>query len=145
MLLSNNLFNLIAQSNKLHKAAIAKQKSALEKNSLSALDWVILRSLYYGQPRSQAEVARSIGKAPSNVRTPIEILEKKGLIQRETDVVDRRVNNTILSFKGSELVERLLPTIEASESALLEGLSAAEQKELERLLKAIVHKHEPPK
>ena len=116
MLLSNNLFNLIAQSNKLHKAAIAKQKSALEKNSLSALDWVILRSLYDGQPRSQAEVARSIGKAPSNVRTPIEILEKKGLIQRETDVVDRRVNNTILSFKGSELVERLLPTIEASES-----------------------------
>ena len=145
MLLSNNLFNLIAQSNKLHKAAIAKQKSALEKNSLSALDWVILRSLYDGQPRSQAEVSRSIGKAPSNVRTPIEILEKKGLIQRETDVVDRRVNNTILSFKGSELVERLLPTIEASESALLEGLSAAEQKELERLLKAIVHKQEPPK
>lgn len=142
---SNGLFGLIAQAYKLHKAAIAKQKSALEKHGLSALDWAILRSLYDGKPRSQAEVARSIGKAPSNVRTPIEILEKKGLVQREIDVVDRRINNTILSFTGSKLVERLLPTIEASESALLEGLSAAEQKELERLLKAIAHKPEPPK
>lgn len=87
---------------------------------------------------SQAEVARSIGKAPSNVRTPIEILEKKSLVQRETDPVDRRMNITILSIRGSELVERLRPIIEASESALLKGLSAEEQKELERLLRAVL-------
>ncbi|MCB0568515.1 MAG: hypothetical protein KDC66_02075 [Phaeodactylibacter sp.] len=132
---ANYLFRLMAIALKRHRTSIAEQKDALEKEGLTLLDWAILRSLFENPAGSQAEVARAIGKAPSNVRAPIEILEIKMLVQREADLVDRRHNVTYLSLNGELLVKKLLPTMEASEKALMERLSADEQRELERLLK----------
>lgn len=66
------------------------------------------------------------------------MLGGKGLIERQTDPMDRRFNITLLTQNGKDLVEQLMPIIEPGESALLEVLSEAEQKELERLLSALL-------
>lgn len=134
---SNHLFRLITHIHRLRKAAIARQKALLEKYGLSPLDWAILLSLYENPGQSQAAVARSIGRAPSNVRYPIELLEKRRYLQREADAGDRRMNLTLLSPEGEKLVNTLLPAFEASDKALLQGLSPKEQEELERLLHAL--------
>lgn len=135
---SQHLFHLVTQVHRARKAAISRQAELLKKYELTPLDWAILLSIHHDPGRSQASVARSIGRAPSNVRNPIEILEERGLIQRGPDEVDRRANTTILSLNGSSLVEKLLPAFEAVDQALLEGLSEKDQQELERLLRAIL-------
>ncbi|MCB0595655.1 MAG: MarR family transcriptional regulator [Lewinellaceae bacterium] len=134
----HHLFRLIAQVHRTRKAAVAGQAELLEKHELSPLDWAILRSLHENPPQSQAGVARSVGRAPSNVRYPIEALYRRGIIQREPDGDDRRVNLTFLSPRGESLVKTLLPAFQSVDQALLNGLSAGEQQELERLLQTIL-------
>ncbi|MCO6477942.1 MAG: MarR family transcriptional regulator [Phaeodactylibacter sp.] len=135
---SHHLFHLITQVHRTRKAAISEQAELLKKHELSPLDWAILQTLREDPPQSQAGVARSIGRAPSNVRYPIEVLYRRGLIQREPDAEDRRVNLTFLSPEGEALVKKLLPTFENVDQALLKGLSAESLQELERLLEAIL-------
>ena len=135
---SQYLFHLVTQVHRARKAAIAQQSELLEKHELGPLDWAILLSLHENPAQSQAGVARSIGRAPSNVRYPIEALYRRGIIQREPDSDDRRVNLTFLSPRGESLVKALLPAFQSVDQALLNGLSAGEQQELERLLQTIL-------
>ncbi|MCB0560336.1 MAG: MarR family transcriptional regulator [Lewinellaceae bacterium] len=137
-----HLFHLVTQVHRTRKAAIAQQSELLKKYELSPLDCAILLSLHENPGQSQAATARSIGRAPSNVRHPIETLERRGLIQREPDADDRRVNLTLLSLKGDKLVSALLPNFETVDQALLKGLSAKDLAELERLLQAILQNGE---
>ena len=135
---SQYLFHLVTQVHLTRKAAIAQQAELLKKHELSPLDWAILLSLHGNPGQSQAAVARSIGRAPSNVRHPIETLYRRGLIQREPDADDRRANLTFLSPKGDKLANALRPTFENVDHTLLKGLSAKDQEDLERLLQAII-------
>ncbi|GJM36176.1 MAG: transcriptional regulator HosA [Saprospiraceae bacterium] len=134
---THQIFNLIAQIRRSHKNTTAKQSELLDQVKLNLLEWAILRSLHEKPVQSQAEVARSIALAPSNVRTPIEMLENRGLVSRQKDDRDRRINNTLLTKEGSDLVRNLLPGFESDHKKLLQGISAPEQKELERLLDII--------
>ncbi len=134
MATSSNIFNLIARIHRANKLSTKQQDELLEKHELSRLDWAIMHSLYRESQVSQASLARSIARAPSNIRTPIEMLGSRGLINRATDVVDRRKNNLVLSHQGDDLVEKLLPQFEAHHNKLMKGLSPQEQKELERVL-----------
>ena len=135
---SQHLFHLVTQVHRARKLAVTRQAEVLKKHQLSPLDWDILYSLNENPGHSQAAVARSIGRAPSNVRYPIEVLYRRGLIQREPDSGDRRANLTLLSPKGEKLVAGLLPVFESVDRALLKGLSGQEQQELERLLENIL-------
>lgn len=135
---SQHLFHLITQVHRTRKAAIAEQAELLKKHGLSPMDWAILLNLHEKPGQSQAAVARSIGKAPSNVRYPIEALYRKGLIQREPNADDRRANIAFLSPRGEELTRTLFPTFEGVDQSLLKGFSAQDQQELKRLLQTIL-------
>ena len=135
---SSQIFNLIARINRANKLSTKQQDELLEKHELTRLDWDIMYSLYRASQVSQASLARSIARAASNIRTPIEMLGSRGLINRSTDVVDRRKNNMVLSHQGDDLVEKLLPHFESYHNQLMEGIGLQEQKDLERLLNIIV-------
>ena len=65
-------------------------------------------------------------------------LEEAGLIARGPDPDDRRAILITLTAKGKDLIDGVTAAHLANEASLLEGLSAAEQRELAALLRKLL-------
>ena len=78
----------------------------------------------------QAEMMLSSGATTHR----IDLLEKRGLIERLPDPDDRRGTLVRLTAKGKELVDEVVVTHLETEEELLEGLSAPERRSLSQLL-----------
>ena len=65
-------------------------------------------------------------------------LEEAGLIARGPDPNDRRAILITLTSEGKNLIDGVTAAHLANEASLLEGLSAAEQRELARLLRKLL-------
>jgi DNA-binding MarR family transcriptional regulator len=69
-------------------------------------------------------------------------LERRGLLAREVDRSDRRCRKLFLTEAGDQLVQEMEPTTMRVNDKLLAPLSAAEQRELLRLLRKLVGERE---
>ena len=103
--------------------------------------FTVLVALDEGGPASQAEIGRQLSIDRSDVVAVLNDLERDGLVVREPDEVDRRRNLVRLTPPGVEALGQLAARVEAAQRALLAPLSAAERKELERLLERVVDYH----
>lgn len=102
--------------------------------SLSLSQGKLVREL--AQPQSQRELARRLHYDPSNINALADSLEARGLIERRSDVSDRRLRLLALTPEG----ERLRSTLEnrlAQPPTFLDRLTPAEQKQLLALLAKI--------
>lgn len=86
---------------------------------------------------TQTELAARlhIGRASSG--SLVEELERRGLIVRRADPTDRRVWHVELTDAGSDLAHRFEVRHAEIRAALRRGMSAAERKELGRLLSVL--------
>ena len=71
---------------------------------------------------------------PPAVTKRVDVLEKRGLVERSVDAQDRRALRLRLTDQGRALVERILPQHVANEDRLLGGLNTAERAQLRVLL-----------
>ena len=71
-------------------------------------------------------------------------LEEAGLIERHPDPADRRGTLVRLTRKGRTLIDRAVETHVANEKRILEALGTGEQRQLDRLLRALLAELEPP-
>lgn len=92
-----------------------------------------LRQLQDG-PRSQRQLAASLGYDPSNITALAEKLEERGLVERRVDPDDRRVKKLVLSGSGRALLGEMRRRMSES-NPLTTNLSPAEQAQLLRLLR----------
>lgn len=83
---------------------------------------------------SQQELATRLGMLPSRLVAFVDDLERRGLVQRVRDEVDRRRNSLRLTDAGRSMLATVGKVGREHESALLAGLSARERTELVRLL-----------
>lgn len=90
---------------------------------------------------SQAELGRSVWIDRSDLHAVLNDLERDGLVARVRDENDRRRKLVDLTPAGAAALERLNARIEAAQDALLEPLSAAERRELRRLLTRLAEHH----
>lgn len=104
-----------------------------EELDLTAPLAMALRQLQEG-PRSQRELASSLGYDPSNITGLADKLEARGLVERHVDPVDRRVKKLVLSAAGRQLMEVMRLRMREG-SPLAANLSPPEQEELIRLLR----------
>lgn len=105
---------------------------------------IALRQLHEG-PRSQRELAASLGYDPSNITGLADKLEERGLVERQIDPDDRRVKKLVLSASGRTLMEVMREKMRQGHP-LTTALSAAEQEQLVRLLrKAALASAGPPR
>ncbi|GER91931.1 hypothetical protein KDW_60930 [Dictyobacter vulcani] len=88
---------------------------------LSPHQFLVLRRI---SDRAMAlnEVSRDLGLDPSTLAPTVELLVRRGLVQRERDPLDRRRTPLSLTPEGSETLERLMRT--SGESPLNKSLSA---------------------
>jgi DNA-binding MarR family transcriptional regulator len=117
----------------------AAEASFLSRRGLSQGRFTVLMLLNRccSEPSTPAELAEAAAVTRATMTGLLDTLEKDGLVARATDPDDRRAVPVRLTEKGHALMERILPEYFAHVSAIMAPLSAAERKQLVRLLQKI--------
>jgi len=100
--------------------------------------WVILKRISEVDGNNQKEIADSTFKDPAALTRILDLLEKKGLVKRETDSSDRRTFTVHLTVEGSRLVARMTPIVQNIRSKALKGISKNEEHQMKEVMKKIV-------
>ncbi|HYN98124.1 MAG TPA: MarR family winged helix-turn-helix transcriptional regulator, partial [Actinomycetota bacterium] len=95
---------------------------------------VLLRMVAAAEGRSQLALGRQMRLPPSRMVAFVDELEELGMVQRRPNPADRRVRALYLTDKGRQTLEAVVGVSAEHERQLTRGLSAAEVKELKRLL-----------
>lgn len=83
---------------------------------------------------SQRDISRLLGIDPRNAVPVIDVLQRRELVERRADPLDRRRHAITVTAAGSAVVEELKQASAAMEEALLEALHPAERATLHGLL-----------
>jgi MarR family 2-MHQ and catechol resistance regulon transcriptional repressor len=97
----------------------------------------VLEALYHLGPMAQTQLCGKILKSGSNLTTVVDNLERRGLVRRERDTADRRVQVVHLTAAGKRAIEAAFPGHVDRVSELLCNLTRDEQKQLGRLCRKL--------
>lgn len=111
---------------------------AITQSQFNALD-----SLYHLGPLSQKELGEKLFKTSGNITMVVDNLEKQGLARRERNEEDRRQISVILTEKGRETIEILLPVRVWAIEKEMASLTPAEQEQLGELCRKLGKKEIP--
>jgi MarR family transcriptional regulator, lower aerobic nicotinate degradation pathway regulator len=113
-------------------------EEALGQEGARRQHFVVLTSLAEQGPASQAALGRRLWIDRSDLHAILNELESAGQVARVRDETDRRRNVVALTRAGRTALARLDKRVDAAQDALLAPLSAADRRELRRLLERIV-------
>ncbi len=124
--------------NRSVNALQARLLPALQKDfGLTESQIAVLEAVKHLGPLQQGELCRKILRSGSNVTTVVDNLERGGLVRRERDTADRRIQIVHLTDKGYELVNRALPAHVERIAEAMDVLDPEEQRELGRLCRKL--------
>ncbi len=101
----------------------------------------LLTTLDDGGPASQADLGRRISLDRSDMVATVNDLVDQGFVERATDPTDGRRNVVSITAAGRRELRKLDRIVAACQDELLAPLSAAERKQLVRLLTRVVDHH----
>ena len=111
---------------------------ALEAEGVSVVEWVLLRDIYdAGLPVPQVRLAKRMGLTRGAITKLADRLVARGLILRQGDALDGRVQALTLTRAGEALVPGLADLADANDAACFAALSAEEQASLRALLQKL--------
>src|SRR6516162_6465584 len=111
-------------------------EEALRDSDLTAGQANVLTELAYGQPRSNAELARLHSVTPQSMVEILASLERRGLISRSAKPEGGRALLTELTREGHEQLLSVHLAMRRVEQELLKSLSTADISLLRKLLEA---------
>jgi DNA-binding MarR family transcriptional regulator len=114
---------------------------ALTAEGLRRQHFVVLSALAERGAASQAALGRRLLIDRSDMHALLSELERDGLVARVRDPNDRRRMLVELTPAGARTLKRLDGRIKVAQEALLEPLSSADRRELQRLLTELVEFH----
>src|SRR3954449_7030498 len=109
----------------------------------SGAAWLVLSSLKDGEHRTQGELAAAVGGPQATLTHHLDGRERAGLVTRERDPANRRVQRVALTEAGEALFVRLRRSPAAFDRRLRGGLGDGEVAELRRLLGQLVENSQP--
>lgn len=111
---------------------------ALEAEEVSVVEWVLLRAVYDAElPVPQVRLAKRMGMTRGAITKLADRLVARGLILRQGDALDGRVQALTLTRAGEALVPGLADLADANDAACFAALSAEEQACLRALLQKL--------
>jgi len=139
----SSLGSLIGKTQWRLKAALDEE---IRRNGLEVTSeqWMVILFVQRDPGISQAEVARRTMKDKTNITRMLDVLERRGLIERKPHPEDRRAYRLFLTPAGRRVFEQLERAAESVNRRGREGISAAELKMLERVCRQIWNNLEPP-
>lgn len=115
---------------------------ALAEHDLRLPHAAILAALSDFGPLAQYELADRLDIQRSHLVGYVDLLEQRGLVQRERDSEDRRRQNVALTKPGRALWRRLQRVAERSQAEFLDMLSESEREILLTLLYRVLKAHD---
>jgi DNA-binding MarR family transcriptional regulator len=117
-------------------AAKRATEEALRDSDLTAAQANVLTELAYGQPRSNAELARFHSVTPQSMVEMLISLERRGLISRSAKPEGGRAMPAELTKEGHTRLVAVHLAMRQVEQRLLNSLSTADISQLRKLLDA---------
>lgn len=96
--------------------------------------WLILMSLKTRAHANQRQLAEAVGIEGATLTHHLTAMEERGLIRRERDPANRRVQIVELTGEGEQLFRRLVGVATAHDQRLRAGLTSADVSQLAGLL-----------
>jgi DNA-binding MarR family transcriptional regulator len=113
---------------------INAERPLLAGHGLSMWQYIVLAELNRRPAKTQLGLAESIGYDKTRLIGLLDDLQRRGLIEREPDPVDRRARTVQLTPSGHEIHAAARADIRAMEDGLLAELSVAERNTLQSAL-----------
>lgn len=96
--------------------------------------WQVLRALESGDHRTQADLAAAIGVRQPTLTHHLDAMERRGLVSREREDGNRRVQRVTVTEPGRQLFLRLRRAAASFDGRLRAGLADGDVAALRRLL-----------
>ena len=120
---------------------IAKQYSQRELDrrelGITVDQWVLLKIIEESAPLSQKELGTRSKRDPASITRTLDLLAKKGLIERAAMENNRRQYNILLTPAGASFVRANMGMITGLREQSVQGFSPEELQQLHSMLKRI--------
>jgi DNA-binding MarR family transcriptional regulator len=120
---------------RLWRVSHTRTAEALGSLGLTTAHFALLNVLGTHEGAIQQELGAAMGIDPSTMVSLIDQLEAAGLAKRRPRPTDRRAREVVITPKGRRLLKRARKMAFEAEDEVLRGLTAAERRELLRLLR----------
>lgn len=110
----------------------------LKNEDVTWPQWMVLNVLQQGLAKTPAAIADNIGIDRSAVTRLLDRLEKKALVLREHDKLDRRSVNVHITENGKQLMEHLNMVAREHQEHFLSSLHATEYRTLKGNLQKLL-------
>ena len=117
--------------------AFGQRQLDLHQTGITVDQWVLLKIIDDRKQISQVELAQVSHKDTASITRILDLLQKKGLIQRIDDDYDRRKYMISLTAEGIDFVARALPFVNQIRDQITRGLSREEIQSLKGILEKI--------
>ncbi|WP_225727875.1 MULTISPECIES: MarR family winged helix-turn-helix transcriptional regulator [unclassified Nocardia] len=129
--------DLAAMIAPLGHALMVAEQPILDRNGLSMWAYVVLLRLDDDPIYTQAALAKATRADKTRIIAILDDLQRRGLIRREPNPADRRVNMVSLTPEGRVLRDRTQREIQEQEEVLLANLPAADRRAFLRALQTL--------
>jgi DNA-binding MarR family transcriptional regulator len=126
----------IAMTLKALEQAFRKNISELPIE-IPAESFGILMITHFHQGIIQQDIAEMAKKDKSAILRQIDILENKGLVQRQADEYDRRKNLIVITEKGKKMTQMLVDKEQELLFSLSQGIDAKEMESFVKVLNTL--------
>ncbi|OPZ74481.1 MAG: HTH-type transcriptional regulator MhqR [Firmicutes bacterium ADurb.Bin456] len=106
----------------------------LKTHNVTPEQWAVLNRLWERDGVSPKEISVSIFKDLPNTVRILDKLNRKGLIMRRTNPLDRRAHLIYITSEGLELKGKLVPLAKGILTKALDGIGSEKTRELKDML-----------
>ena len=105
---------------------------------ISLDQWMVLGQIHYHSDASQKLLSDACLKDKTSISRIISTLEKKNLVVRVSDQLDKRVNRIILTTAGKQLFNDVLPVMNKTKKEVSHNLSESDIQTFKDVLTKII-------
>jgi len=106
--------------------------------SVSQEQWLLLRQLWEKDGVKQQVLADAVGKDKVNITKLVDSLEKRKMVKRVNDKVDRRAKKIYLTEQGKALKDELNAIVDQTFNEALDGVADKDYKSFEKVVVSII-------
>lgn len=130
------LIHSVLRTGDLFKDHITRET---EKIGLTPANINILWVLYLsdGDYLTQAQLSKRLISSKANVSTIIERMQKQGLVLKESDKVNKKINKITITEEGISKLKGFFPTLKPQAAKIFKGMTKIEKESMIKSLQII--------